>query len=495
MIGKILKSDDLSWKIESEIGEGGFGKVYKAKSVQNGDKVAVKLVPKNNGARRELLFEDLSGAVNIVKIIATGEYEDRYFIVMDLADDSLRQKMQTSGVSHNDLLTVLRDIALALDSIRDTVVHRDIKPDNILSTNNTWALSDFGIARFIDQSTATETFKRAHSAPYTAPERWRGERASPASDVYSLGITAYEILEGRRPFDGVIDLGDAHQNAPIPAFSKGVDHRLARLVSDMLAKSAQIRPTPKRILEVVESIEDVGESPISDELLALQNASKILSSQRQEQEAEAEQRRLEIIARTNFIAESKAKLAEQLQALKDTLISNAAEGKVVKDSSTVFFAGGSDWNFQLGSAEIVIEDVSGMDASPFDGTAGLPFDVSAFSRIRLSIDGNVVRSHSVWFSDMLHEGDYGCYEVSFMEMFSSNHNHSPFALSPTDSGTDSVFRPVIGGYQLARNPLRIEDNIELFVSRWVKYLVDVFNGEYNRPSSMPEERLTVETRR
>lgn len=496
MNGKVLQSDDLSWKINSSLGEGGFGKVYKASSQQDGAAVAIKIIPKSKGARRELLFEDLSEASNIIEIIATGEYEGYYFIVMNLASESLRDKMQQTGIDGTESLGALRNIAEALNSIRDRVVHRDIKPDNILLMDNVWCLSDFGIARFIDQTTATETFKRAHSAPYTAPERWRGERATAASDMYSLGVTAYEILMGSLPFspEGG-DLGEKHQSSPVPSFGSDIDHRLARLVSDMLSKSPEMRPTPSRVIEIIDSISSSVSSPISEELVALQNASRSLSSLRQEEEAQAEKRRLEVTARNNFITESKLKLNNELQLLKDALTSNAAEGKVIQDPSRVFYAGASSWNFQLGNAEIVIEGVSGMDSSPFDESTRLPFDVTAYSAIKLVIDSVVVRSHSVWFSDMLNEGDYGCYEVSFMEIFTNNHSHQPFTLNPSDHSVDTVSRPVIGGYQLARNPLRIDDNQAAFVTRWVKYLVDAVENKYIRPSNMPEEKITQSPRR
>jgi len=493
MDGAILQSDELSWKLGKEIGGGGFGVVYEAVSQEDKKKVAIKLIPKSKGARRELLFEDLSDAENIVNIIATGEYEERYFIVMDLASISLRDVLRKGSISTEDSMAVIRDIAKALESIRNRVVHRDIKPDNILQLENAWCLSDFGIARFIEQTTSTETFKRAHSAPYTAPERWRGERATPASDVYSLGITAYEILEGKLPFIGS-DLGAMHQNSPIPPFSDNIDHRLAKLVSSMLSKTPQMRPTPSRILEIIASIGAPSEATLPAELVALQNASKVLSSLRQQEEAEAEKRRLTVSARTDFIAESKLKMNNELQHLKDTLEANAAEGKVVRDPSGVFFANSNSWDFSLGGAEIAIKEVSGLDPMSSDG-ANLPFDVTAYTTIKLIINGNVVRSHSIWFSDMISQGDYGCYEVAFMEIFTNDHNHQPFALLPTDSGVNTVFRPVIGGYQMARNPLRIEDSQGDFVSRWVQYLVAAVDGSYRQPSEMPEEPIRQNTRR
>ena len=488
----ILKSDDLSWRIGKKIGKGGFGTVYEATSQNDNTKVAIKLIPKSEGARRELLFEDLSDAKNIVKIIATGEYKELYFIVMELAGQSLHD----SPASTYNPLVVIRDIAEALESIQNTVVHRDIKPANILWLNDKWCLSDFGIARFIDQTTATETFKRAHSAPYTAPERWRGERASSASDVYSLGVSAYEIIEGKLPFTGE-NLGDKHQSSSIPPFSDKTDHRLARLVSDMMSKLAEMRPTPKRIIEVIDtiSLQEGASDSLSKELIALQEASKAASSARLEKEAEAEKKRLSDEARREFVNASHAKLNDELSFLKSVLVDNTAEGIIKDDPARVFYGGSPPWEFSLGNAQIIIESVKGMDLSPFDEVTRIPFDVSAYSTISLSIGGKVIRSHSLWFSDMMSEGDYGCYEISFMEIFSRNYNYQPFALEPRSPGVDTALLPITGGYQLARNPLRIEDNRDIFASRWAGYLVEAVNGSYRQPSNMPEESITQRTRR
>lgn len=486
MNGKVLESDGLSWKIDKKIGSGGFGSVYSATSQDDEARVAIKFIPKSKGARRELLFEDLSEAKNVIKIIATGEYSNKYFIVMELASESLRSSL-AKVLSQEESIKVIHDIAEALDSIQNSVVHRDIKPDNILLSGNVWCLSDFGIARFIEQTTSTETFKHAHSAPYTAPERWRGERASSASDVYSLGVTAYEILEGNLPF-AKGDFSEMHQNSPIPPFSKTTDHRIAKLISDMLSKTQQMRPTPQRIIEVIDSI--VSKNNQSSTSSSLQDASRILSTLRQQDEAIAEKRRLEEQARTKFIAEAKAKVTSELKVLMNYLIDNAAEGKVEENPYRPFFSGGDNWKFTLGNAQIMIDAPRVGSETYREDFIFLPFDVVAYSTIRLVIGGEIVRSHSVWFSDMMNKNDYGCYEVAFMDIFRTTHNHQPFALGPSDNEVDTAFRPIMGGFQLGINPIRIEDNQEYFISKWANYLADAAQNRYQMPSNMPEQTIT-----
>ena len=162
----------------------------------------VKLIRKAPGAQRELLFVNLEGVPNIVPVIDWGELDDYWVIVMPHADKSLRDHLSELGgmVPVNDAISILVDIAETLAAVEDHVVHRDIKPENILLLNNDWCLADFGIARYAEATTAPDTLKYAKTPAYAAPEQWREDTATSATDVYALGIIAYELLAGRRPF-------------------------------------------------------------------------------------------------------------------------------------------------------------------------------------------------------------------------------------------------------------------------------------------------------
>src|SRR5207249_9510398 len=98
--------------------------------------------------------------------------------------------------------SILAGITAALVDLNRKIVHRDLKPENVLLLGDSWCLADFGISRYAEATTAPDTQKFALSPPYAAPERWRAERASSATDVYSLGVIAYEMLSGSRPFPG-----------------------------------------------------------------------------------------------------------------------------------------------------------------------------------------------------------------------------------------------------------------------------------------------------
>src|SRR5947209_5766410 len=208
------------WKIGQEIVRGGFGKIFETED-ENGSQAVIKLVHKEPGAARELLFESISSYSNIIPILDSGEWRDYYVLVMPRAEKSLLQHLhETDGkLTTYESLSILIDVAVALASLQRDVVHRDLKPDNILLYQGHWCLADFGIARYAEAATATDTRKHFFSALYAAPEQWLHERSTPATDVYSFGVTAFELIQGHLPFPGpdISDFRDQHVNQPPPS--------------------------------------------------------------------------------------------------------------------------------------------------------------------------------------------------------------------------------------------------------------------------------------
>ena len=233
------------WRLREPLARGGMGRVFVA-TADDGSTAAVKLVPKAPGADRELLFEPISGRPNVIPILDSGEWDDQYVLVMPLAQESLRHRMLANGgkLPLSDAIPVLIDVADALAGLPD-VVHRDLKPENVLLYQNHWSLSDFGIARYAEAATAPDTHKYFMTDAYAAPEQWRMQRASPATDIYAFGVMAFEILAGERPFAGP-DFREQHLNAPAPPLS-GVPPAIASLVAECLYKAPEARPTAANV--------------------------------------------------------------------------------------------------------------------------------------------------------------------------------------------------------------------------------------------------------
>ena len=238
------------WYIGDHLGSGGFGRVYLAHS-RSGEVVVIKLIPKVLGADRELLFEDLDGIPNVVPILDRGEWKEFWALVMPKAEKSLRDYLRENieHLSIDDAVQVLTDITQALVAIEGRVVHRDIKPDNILFWDGRWCLADFGISRYAEATTAPDTHKYSMTPPYAAPEQWRHERATTATDVYAMGVVAYELLAGKLPFVGPEIHDFRHQHIDdAPESILGVPIKLQSLIDECLYKNPEARPRPHNLL-------------------------------------------------------------------------------------------------------------------------------------------------------------------------------------------------------------------------------------------------------
>jgi eukaryotic-like serine/threonine-protein kinase len=214
------------------IGQGGMGEIYRATDTVLGRVVAVKVLAQRYAldqavrerfTREALAAARLSGNSNIVTIFDVGEHGGRPFIVMEyLAGGSLEERLRTDGAEPPArVLSWLEQAASALDAAhRAGVVHRDVKPANLLLDRNDGVhVADFGIASAAGLGSLTQTGTVLGTASYLSPEQAQGERATPASDRYSLGVVAFELLTGRRPFeaDSVAAEAAQHVTASIPS--------------------------------------------------------------------------------------------------------------------------------------------------------------------------------------------------------------------------------------------------------------------------------------
>ena len=242
------------YRSPKRIALGGMGEVYRATDSVLGRAVAVKLLAQRYSrddavrgrfTREALAAARLSGEPYIVTVFDVGEHAERPFIVMEyLGGGSLEERIQRDGAQEiGQALEWLEQAATAIDAAhRHGVVHRDVKPANLmLDRNGTVHVADFGIASAAGMDSLTMTGTVLGTAGYLSPEQAQGERATPASDRYSLAVVAFELLSGRRPFesDSITAEATAHVNAPVPSIAElceGLPHELDAVFRQALAK-------------------------------------------------------------------------------------------------------------------------------------------------------------------------------------------------------------------------------------------------------------------
>jgi eukaryotic-like serine/threonine-protein kinase len=238
------------------IGRGGMGDIYRATDSVLGRDVAVKVLAeryaqdesiRSRFTREALAAARLSGAPATVTIFDVGEHEGRPFIVMEyLPGGSLEERVRSGAQEPGRAIGWLEQAGAALDAAHATgIVHRDVKPANLLlDADENVHVADFGIASATGMDSMTKTGTVLGTAGYLAPEQALGERTTPASDRYALGVVGYELLTGRRPFENETPTAEAaaHVHAPVPPISEqGLPEELDPVFERALAKEPASR--------------------------------------------------------------------------------------------------------------------------------------------------------------------------------------------------------------------------------------------------------------
>jgi serine/threonine-protein kinase len=255
------------YRLESRLGVGGMSTVHLAFDQRLERNVAIKLLAEHladdptfvSRFRREALSAARLVHPNIVQVFDFGfdERAHQHFIVMEhVPGHSCAELLRDRG--HLDVPQTIDIVTQACQGLnyahRHGVVHRDVKPGNLLvSDTDTVKLADFGIARATDQSSITQVGSVLGTAAYLAPEQARGEEAGPRADLYSLGVVTYQLLSGRLPYEAssLSELALKQQRespTPLDSLNPNVPRPLAGAVAMALALDQEARPADALVL-------------------------------------------------------------------------------------------------------------------------------------------------------------------------------------------------------------------------------------------------------
>src|SRR3954451_20162581 len=257
------------YRVVRHIANGGMATVWAAEDSILERLVAVKVLAPgyavDEAARRRFTREARAAArvsdhPNVVTIFDIGEHDGVAFIVMEhFPGGTIADRLRRGDEVPTPLaLRWLREAASALDAAHAAdIVHRDVKPGNLLlDERGRLAVGDFGIASIAGDTSVTQAGQVLGTAAYLSPEQARGRPAPPASDRYSLAVVAYELLCGKRPFDGETPVAQARQHIDVdPPTPTGPCEAAAAVLKHGLAKDpAQRPPTAAAFVDDLERV-------------------------------------------------------------------------------------------------------------------------------------------------------------------------------------------------------------------------------------------------
>ena len=253
------------YRLGPSIGRGGMGEVFRATDEQLGRLVAVKLLlPSDRDPRAAERFHREARAAarlsdpHVVSVYDFGNHGEGFFLVMELVDGrTVAEELALHGPLPKDrAIDIIEQAAAGLAAAhREDVVHRDVKPGNLLlAADGTVKVADFGIAHLPGEgtSTLTATGQLIGSTLYIAPERARGAQAGKASDVYSLGCVLYQLVTGEPPFQAEHPAAILYQHVDTAPVLPSLDRpelggTFENVLLRMLAKDAADRPSAAEI--------------------------------------------------------------------------------------------------------------------------------------------------------------------------------------------------------------------------------------------------------
>ena len=285
----LMSGDRLSdqqgerYRIEDFLGSGGFGIAYRATDLRDNKEVAIKvlhprvaispesaeLFAREAEAAQQVTHKNIARTLAYVSLGASG-IGVPYIVIEYISDGNLADRITAQNNIHFDqdvMIDWMMQLAEGLQAIHEHVLHRDLKPQNILVDGNTLKICDFGMSKYIEESTRTLTLKAGGTLAYMPPEVWQKQSTTIATDIYSLGVMFYQIATTHLPFTAYDPAGwrQAHLFTAVPRPSSlrtDLDGRLDGMIIRMLSKRSTDRFQSAG--EIISILNQIASSPLSD---------------------------------------------------------------------------------------------------------------------------------------------------------------------------------------------------------------------------------------
>lgn len=489
---QIIKLEKGEWTFDetNRLGpEGGFGEVFAGQGTDQD--VAVKRLKLSAGAasHREMkIGAALSERTHdhVVPILDHGQdsESDRYFLVMPVCDRSLQDAITDDGIfTMEETKVAALNIISGLIEVKD-IVHRDLKPGNVLWHDGRWKVADFGIAKFVEDATSLESLRTSLTPAYAAPEQWRGERPTNATDVYALGCIIHAMMTGRPPFVGSgDDIREAHLHTP-PAALPCADSRLAGLVATMLRKSPSSRPSLERCASVLLSVQTPSQSAGRSALAA---AGHVVSQEEAAAEAARTAKETADRERRELVAEANRELRAIVDRLFDAI---SAETDSARRERNAIVLGPAHLTFEVPAHTYVMprDDSNDPYRTGWDVAANAFFTLRADRGRSSEYDPGYYKfGASLVFAKTQSDPEFRWRELSFHEVFTNRSNfEQPFALNPFERDFQVAISNVMGKHQVAHGPLTIDgEDEDAFHERWLRLFAKAAARQLASPNQLP----------
>jgi serine/threonine protein kinase len=482
-----LNSGEWTFDPADQLGpKGGFGVVYRGMGPDGPVAVKQLALTASQAAHREMQIGEAIAAralEHVVPILDFGQDadSDRYYLIMPICEYSLQDKIQSGPLDFYSGRLIIFDIVSGLLEVGD-LVHRDLKPGNILFHEGKWKIADFGIAKFVEDSTSLLTLREALTPSYAAPEQWDGLRPTHSTDVYALACVAYTVFGGSPPFSGdAASIRDGHLHRVPPPLLAPPSVRA--VFTQALRKAPEGRPTLGRIQDVLKRSEN---PEIRPALARLAHAAQAVASEKSRIEAAAAEQRAAEGRHRILVLDA----VNDFHGIKDRLFQ-----EILDVSSDVDIKAD---HLKWGEAHLqVFKPTSAKEFSQKISTVrkNQGWDILVATEAKLICNeskiNNYVYGASLFFGRRTSSESYRWHEVSFWT-FSAIRNQ-PTSLDMFGDDAAHALSSVMHIWSVAFGPAPIDgEDEDTFQDRWLTLIARAAAGDLQRPDRLPPPKSFYE---